>query len=79
MSYAYVGKCPGCGNVVAAALDYDTPGRKKEVANSVAEWIVDGLEIERVDGESVRVTFASCVCPRWEQDELPLSETRLGQ
>lgn len=63
MSHAYVGYCK-CGSLVAASVD--SPERAKETAAFVAEMIRDGLRVERVDSDVVRVSFDYCACPKNE-------------
>jgi len=57
---AYVGRCK-CGNVVAAAMD--EPAYVKDNAKEVARWIRDGLTVERLDVDAVRIQLHSCTCP----------------
>lgn len=48
------------------------PGRTKETAKDVAGFIREGLTVERMDTEQVRVTLRGCGCPKVKQ--LDLSE-----
>lgn len=66
---SYIGKCKDCGNVVAAVVD--EPGREKETAKDVAEFIKDGLLIERVSAEYVRKNFSYCECNKDKQIAIP--------
>jgi hypothetical protein len=67
MSRCYVGRCK-CGSVVAAVVD--EPGREKQTAKDVAEFIKEGLAVEQMDTKQVRVTIQSCACPKDTQLEL---------
>jgi hypothetical protein len=68
--HAYVGTKP-CGCTVAAVVD--DPAYRKDTARSVAEFIADGLNVERVSLESARVTLTTCRCtPVSEQAGLPI-------
>lgn len=69
MSRCYVGRCK-CGSVVAAVVD--TPGYEKATAKDVAGFIKDGLTIEQMDTEQVRVTLKVCACPKNVQHGLDL-------
>jgi len=66
--YAYVGRCK-CNHIVAAILD--RPERKREVAKEVATMIKEGLTVERVDSEVVRVQFHRCTCTD-DNGQLPM-------
>jgi len=66
---SYVGR-KQCGCLVFAVVD--VPGREKETAKDVAEAIRDGLTIERVTTEYVRVNFTSCKCASGHQGVLEL-------
>jgi hypothetical protein len=57
----YVGICPTCGYVIAAAVD--EPARKKENAKFVASLIRDGISIVKHSVEEVR-REPWCKCPR---------------
>lgn len=50
----YIGKKP-CGCILAATAD--EPKRKNETAKEIAEWIRDGMTIERVTTAYVRENF----------------------
>lgn len=54
---AYAGR-DTCGCVVAVTVD--EPKRREHVAATVAEWIRDGLAIERVTIEEARQLFTIC-------------------
>lgn len=56
-THSYVGVLP-CGCRVAATVD--TPGDEKRVAKDVASFIKDGLRVERVTNEEVRLTLRRC-------------------
>lgn len=56
--FAYIGRKPDCGCVVAIIVDM--PEYKKDVAKQVAEFIRDGLEIERVDLDAGKQELHSC-------------------
>jgi hypothetical protein len=68
----YIGRCK-CGAIVAACVD--TPDRKKETAKDVAEFISDGLTVERMSVEDVRAGDWKCKCPKDMQLDLPLEKT----
>lgn len=57
---AYVGRCRGCNQVVAATID--EPRHAKEVARELSRWVKDGMIIERVEVDYVRTHFSHCVC-----------------
>ena len=61
MSMCYVGRCK-CRNVVAACATDSIDISKKEVAKFVAGFIKDGLTVEQMDTENVRVVLQKCVC-----------------
>ena len=42
--FAYVGRCPLCGNVLAGALNTGAPWMFKELA----KWAKDGLKVETI-------------------------------
>lgn len=72
-SMSYIGRCKGCGRIVAAVLD--NPDHAKSVAKDVASFIRDGLIVERVESQVVRDLFQSCACRRKpESDQLSLFE-----
>ena len=58
-THCYAGVCPGCGALCASRYD---SGDKKEIAEDVAEFIADGLKIERVPLAEVGARFAACSC-----------------
>jgi len=55
----------------------DEPAYRKDNAKEVARWVRDGLTIERMDVDEVRVYLHSCTCPKKQkpgkQDELPMA------
>jgi hypothetical protein len=57
---AYIGKCPGCKQVIAATVD--APEYRDDVAKDVAEWIRDGLIVERSTVGEARKLFNNCAC-----------------
>lgn len=62
-THAYVARMPECRCLVAAIVAA-IPGDKvwqKEVSKEVGKWIRDGLIVERVPNEQVRVEFCECV------------------
>ena len=59
IQFAYVGR-KACGCMVAATLD--DPTWPKRMATDVADFIKDGLTIERVSIETVRDQLRSCKC-----------------
>jgi hypothetical protein len=60
VGFSYIGKCKKCGNYVAVVAD--EAGFEKETAKIVAEFIKDGLIIERVTHDFVRENFSPCKC-----------------
>ena len=56
---AYAGRCK-CGNVVAIMAITDR--HREELAETVAEWIRDGLSVEQVTVEEARESFSLCEC-----------------
>lgn len=69
----YMGRCPGCNNVIALTLDM--PEYRKDVARDVAEWIRDGLVVERSTAREGRKLFDSCTCGTGQTETLPLFAT----
>ena len=75
--YSYIGRCRGCGALCAAASD-DIED-VKHVAKAVAEWIREGLIIEHVPSDVVRIEFSECQCfkePKKKAKPLTLPEMR---
>lgn len=66
-SFAYVGFTE-CGCMVAACVD--RPEWKKDTAKFLAQMARDGLRIERVSCERVRVELSECKCGQVKQGEL---------
>ena len=58
MSQCYIGRLPGGCVVAATVIDEQS---LKEVAKDVAEFIKEGLSIEKVDTEYVRANLKSCI------------------
>jgi hypothetical protein len=54
-THAYVGRRE-CGCMCAAILDF--PGNEAETGKEVAEFIRDGMKIDRVTVEDVRANYA---------------------
>lgn len=65
----YMARCPGCNHVIALTLD--APEYRKDVARDVAEWIADGLIVERSTAAVGRKLFDLCVCPRQSLQDRP--------
>jgi hypothetical protein len=65
-SMAYIGK-KSCGCIVAACVD--NPEHKREIARNLAEWIRDGLTIERVTCDFVRNCKFGCDCNKTNQKQ----------
>lgn len=61
-THAYVGRKPGCGCLVAMAVDmsHGTKQDAKWTSRSVAEMISDGLEVTRTTIEESRNILARC-------------------
>lgn len=53
---AYVGR-KSCGCIVCAIVD--VPNMKKEIAEDLSNWVLDGLTIDRVPVDEVRVAFTA--------------------
>lgn len=64
---AYVGRCK-CGAIRAAAVD--EPKYALDTAESVAQFIKDGLTVERIKCEDVRTGNWKCSCRRVEAGTL---------
>jgi len=59
--YCYIGRQPSCGSVVAVTVD--TADSKKRTARYIAEWIREGMAIERVSLETFRgLKMQRCTC-----------------
>lgn len=56
---------PICGHVVAAAVD--EPRHRKDTAASVAEWLRDGLRLDRIPCADQPLNWCSEECPRMKQ------------
>lgn len=57
--FCYIGKCAcGCGAVRAAAVD--KPQYKDDTAAFVADCIKDGMQVDRMEVEKVRIEFSDC-------------------
>jgi len=71
MSKSYIGRCK-CGNIVAASVIESDKFvvDKKELAKDVADWIREGLSVEQVDSEQVRIQMWGCRCAADNQDRL---------
>lgn len=65
-SHCYIGRCEGCGAVLASC--YDT--HDKHTGQSVAEMIEHGLLVERQPLGSYELS--DCTCPRTVQEEMPI-------
>ncbi len=64
----YIGR-KRCGCVVGMVVDIPGDDLVNYVADSVAEFIRDGLAVERVTLEVARESFALCDCPTPEAVE----------
>lgn len=56
-SMAYIAR-KLCGCMVAAVVD--EPTHRRDMANEIRSWILDGLVIERVTSQYVRENWATC-------------------
>ena len=65
---AYVGR-QECGCIIAATVD--NPAHKNHVANDLAEWVRDGLTIERLTLEEAREQFGCKCVEQLELDGMP--------
>lgn len=68
-SYSYVGRA-ACGCILAARVD---TGRRADVAADIAEFIICGLTVERVDSEVVRLEYGNCTHggKEWDKEKYP--------
>jgi len=57
---AYAGRCPHCGHLCAATVD--NPDRADRVARTVAQWIREGLTVERLSQDVARSELHACTC-----------------
>lgn len=64
--YSYVAR-KACGCMVGATVD--DPAHKKDVAREIAEWVREGLTIERVTHDVVRKEFMGSKCPHEPKQE----------
>jgi hypothetical protein len=68
--YSYIGRA-ACGCVVAVTVD--DPTDRKHTGQRVAEFIVDGLVIERMSAAEFRaLPHFGCTCPKTVQESMPL-------
>lgn len=67
--YSYGGRCPGCNHVIA--LTVDAPEYRDDVAATIAEWVRDGLIVERFTVDEARNLFDICACNQ-RTETLPL-------
>lgn len=83
MPKCYVGRCK-CGGIAAAVVaeaEWMTDPAKRrhyetvEVAKDVAAFVREGLTIETMDVEQVRLQFGSCTC---HEKTLPDIQGRLS-
>ena len=90
MPKCYVGRCK-CGGILAAVVaeaEWMTDPAKRrhyetvEVAKDVADFVREGLTIETMEVEQVRLEFGSCTChekpPPDVQGHLAFMEDRGG-
>lgn len=68
-THSYIGRA-ACGCVVAVVSD--TRDNLRGVANAVAEFIRDGLIVERVEHSYVRDNPFGCHCPTAAQEGMDL-------
>lgn len=74
MKDIYVGKCPGCGVIVAGtSIRLNT---KQQVVLDLAEFVKDGLIIETLDGADVREFLGFCTCGQYHNTETITDEER---
>lgn len=60
MGLCYVGKCKGCGAILAAT---DAEKQNAEqVAEDVAQFVREGLLVESSTDDTVRLSFGGCTC-----------------
>ena len=68
--YSYIGRA-ACGCVVAVTTD--DPTDRKHTGRRVAEFIADGLTIERMSIADFRaLPHFGCTCPKTVQESMPL-------
>lgn len=60
-SWSYVG-CKWCGCIVAAYVEDTDPKRRKDLGREVGKWIAEGLTVQRMLSESVRVKWMGKEC-----------------
>ena len=72
MSRSYIARCPGCNNIVAAVIakrpaawEPELIRHLEDVEKTVDRWIKDGLLIEQVDSEVVKIQAWGCKCRRF--------------
>ena len=64
---AYIARCGGCMEIVAAIID--DPDARNDTADAVRDWIRAGRVVEHVSLAWVRENFHGCMCRR--QQSLP--------
>lgn len=64
-SWSYVG-CKWCGCIVAAYVEDPDPKRRKDLGREVGKWIADGLTVQRMLSEAIRVKWIGADCDHGE-------------
>lgn len=59
---AYTARCPNCGVVIGAAVSDGE--HLEDTANTLADWVRDGLVIERTTVGEARQVFDRCTCEK---------------
>lgn len=73
---AYAGRCK-CGQVVGVIALNDR--HREDIADTLAEWVRDGLTIEQMSVSEAREAFGTCRCNESpHQAPLPRGEIREG-
>lgn len=60
-NWSYVG-CKWCGCIVAAYVEDPNPKKRKDLGREVGKWIGDGLIVQRMLSEAVRVKWIGDEC-----------------
>ena len=68
MTPCYIGRCPKCNSPCAATVD--DPKYTTHVRRDVAQFMKEGLVIERQTVKWVRENFESCTCEKKTKKKL---------
>lgn len=80
----YIGRCPECRSVLAASVDVPMPredpkAHRKRTSQIIAEWVRDGLIIDRMSVSDVRTSFHLCDCAKKQREISRLMKQKLTQ